>query len=50
VAPTDLERLRARGLDLSRRKLLAAQRPEPAVDAPVDTTEALPALAAEGGR
>jgi NADH-quinone oxidoreductase subunit H len=50
VAPTDLERLRARGLDLSRRKLLAAQRPEPAVDATVDTTEALPALAAEGGR
>lgn len=46
VAPTDLARLRARGLDLSRRQL-ATQRSIPASTSPVAT--AVPALTAEGG-
>jgi NADH-quinone oxidoreductase subunit H len=49
VAPTDLERLRARGLDLSRRKL-ATQRPATPVATPVIAADAPAVLAAEGGR
>lgn len=49
AAPTDLERLRARGLDLSRRQL--ASPPSAAVlNAPAPAREARPALAANGDR
>jgi len=51
VGPTDLERLRARGLDLSRRQL-AAQRPSSSAALPAPAITALPVtttLLAEGG-
>jgi NADH-quinone oxidoreductase subunit H len=51
VGPTDLERLRARGLDLSRRQL-AAQRPlvsAPASAAPLTALPVSTTLIAEGG-
>ncbi len=51
VGPTDLERLRARGLDLSRRQL-ATQRPSVSAALPAPVTTALPVtttLIAEGG-
>lgn len=55
VGPTDLERLRARGLDLSRRKLASqrdAQQPSVSASAPAASLGALPVtttLIAEGG-
>jgi hypothetical protein len=51
VGPTDLERLRARGLDLSRRQLAAQRRVErsPNDDVPVLAASAAPGILAEGG-
>jgi NADH-quinone oxidoreductase subunit H len=51
VGPTDLERLRARGLDLSRRQLAVQRGVErsPNDDVPVLAASAAPGILAEGG-